>query len=227
MDLVKISESIDISDRTDFLRKTYSHLFAAILGFIALEVIFFQSGIAQAIAPTMLSVSWLIVLGAFMIVGQLASYVSMNSMSRTNQYLALGAFVLAEALIFVPLLFVAQYQFGVDIIYQAGMITVVAFSGLTALVFFTKKDFSFLGIFIKWAGICALLLIVASVLFSFQLGLVFAIAMVCLAGGAILYDTSNVIHHFPNDRYVSAALQLFASVALMLWYVLIILMERR
>ena len=45
-------------------------------------------------------------------------------------------------------------------------------------------------------------------------------AMVGLAGGAILYDTSNVLHHYPQDRYVGASLALFASVALMLWYVL-------
>ena len=44
---------------------------------------------------------------------------------------------------------------------------------------------------------------------------------------AILYDTSNVLHHFPEDRYVGAALQLFASVALMFWYVLRLFMSSR
>jgi FtsH-binding integral membrane protein len=51
--------------------------------------------------------------------------------------------------------------------------------------------------------------------------------MVALAGASILYDTSNVLHHYPEDRYVGAALQLFASVAMMLWYVLRLLMSRR
>jgi FtsH-binding integral membrane protein len=51
--------------------------------------------------------------------------------------------------------------------------------------------------------------------------------MVALAGGAILYDTSNVLHHYPEDRYVAAALELFASVALMLWYVLRLFLSRR
>ena len=41
-----------------------------------------------------------------------------------------------------------------------------------------------------------------------------------LAGVAILYDTSKILRDFPEDRYVGAALQLFASVALMFWYVL-------
>jgi FtsH-binding integral membrane protein len=51
--------------------------------------------------------------------------------------------------------------------------------------------------------------------------------MVALAGGAILFDTSNVLHRYPTDRHVAAALALFASVALMFWYVLRIFMATR
>ena len=47
------------------------------------------------------------------------------------------------------------------------------------------------------------------------------------AGVAILYDTSNVLHHFPEQRYVGAAMQLFASVALMFYYVLMLFVGRR
>jgi uncharacterized protein len=99
-------------------------------------------------------------------------------------------------------------------------VTFIAFTALTAVVFFTRKDFSFLRGILFWGAIVALTLIVAGVIFGFQLGVFFSIAMVALAGGAILYDTSNVLHHYPEDRYVAAALELFASVALMLWYVL-------
>jgi len=35
-----------------------------------------------------------------------------------------------------------------------------------------------------------------------------------------------VLHHYPEDRYVSAALSLFSSVALMFWYVLRLFMSR-
>jgi hypothetical protein len=51
--------------------------------------------------------------------------------------------------------------------------------------------------------------------------------MVGVAGAAILYDTSAVIHDYPEDRYVAASLQLFASVALMFWYVLQLFTSRR
>ena len=95
------------------------------------------------------------------------------------------------------------------------------------MVFLTRKDFSFLRGILFWGGIIALVTIVGGVLFGFQLGTFFSVAMVALAGAAILYDTSNVLHHYPEDRYVAASLELFASVALMLWYVLQLLMSRR
>jgi FtsH-binding integral membrane protein len=78
-----------------------------------------------------------------------------------------------------------------------------------------------------WAGILALVAIIGGVIFSFNLGLWFSVAMVGVAGASILYDTSNVIHHYPQDRYVAAALELFASIALMFWYVLRIFLSRR
>ena len=68
---------------------------------------------------------------------------------------------------------------------------------------------------------------VLAVLFGFALETWFSVAMIGVAGAAILYDTSNVIHHFPKDRYVAAALTLFASVALMFWYVLRLFMGSR
>ena len=92
--------------------------------------------------------------------------------------------------------------------------------GLTAVVFTTRKDFSFLGALLRWGGIVALVAHRGGVCSGFDLGTWFSVGMIALAGAAILYDTSNVLHHYPEDRYVAASLQLFASVALMFWYVL-------
>jgi FtsH-binding integral membrane protein len=50
--------------------------------------------------------------------------------------------------------------------------------------------------------------------------------MIGFAGAAILYDTSNIMRNYPEDRYVAAALELFASIALMFWYVLRLFMSR-
>ena len=214
-----------VEDRADFITKTYMHLFGAMIGFTLVEVYLFTSGLADHIAAALLGVNWLIVLGGFMIVGWFASRTAMQATSTASQYGALVAFIVAEAIIFVPLLYMAM-MIDETIINSAAIVTLLGFAALTAVAFTTRKDFSFLGGLLRWGFICALILIVAGVLFGFQLGTFFSVAMIALAGGAILYDTSNVLHHYPQDRHVAAALSLFSSVALMFWYVLQLFMSR-
>ncbi|TDI45694.1 MAG: permease [Acidobacteria bacterium] len=218
--------ALETDRRATFLTRTYSHLLGAILGFTVLEVMLFTNGLAEPIARTMLGGSWLVVLGAFMLVSWLASRAAMNATSLATQYAALAGFVVAEAIIFVPLLYIANTT-APGTIQSAALVTMMGFVGLTAVAFSTRKDFSFLGGTLRWIGVMALVLIVASVIFGFELGTWFSIGMVTFAGVAVLYDTSNVLHHFPEDRYVGAAMQLFASVALMFWYVLRIFLGSR
>jgi FtsH-binding integral membrane protein len=208
-----------VDRRARFIVRTYNHLFGAIILFAAIEFALFASGLAGVVAGALLGTNWLLVLGGFMVVSWLASHTAHTASSKIAQYGALGAFVLAEAIIFVPLLFIANH-YAPGTIQSAGLVTMLGFAGLTAIAFTTRKDFSFLGALLRWGGICVMLLIGAAVLFGFQLGTFFSVAMVGFAGAAILYDTSNVLRRFPEDRYVGAALQLFASVALMFWYVL-------
>jgi len=122
------------------------------------------------------------------------------------------------------MLFIANHV-APGVIQSAGMVTMLGFAGLTGVAMWTKKDFSFLRGVLAFGSILALVAIVAAVIFGFQLGTFFSVAMVGFAGAAILYDTSNVLRRFPEDRYVAAALQLFSSVALMFWYVLRIMMS--
>jgi hypothetical protein len=161
-----------------------------------------------------------------MLVSWLATHVAHSASSRPAQYAALGGFVFAQAIVFVPLLWIAN-TYAPGAIQSAALVTMLGFGGLTAVAFTTRKDFSFLGGILRWAFILALVLIGASLVFGFNLGTLFSVVMVGLAGAAILYDTSNVIHHYPEDRYVGAALQLFASVAMMFWYVLRIFLASR
>ncbi|MGD8331879.1 MAG: Bax inhibitor-1 family protein [Acidobacteriota bacterium] len=218
--------AINVDARATFISRTYMHLLGAIIAFVLIEYALFASGFAQRLAIAMLSTSWLLVLGGFMVVGWLGSRMATAGGSQATQYAGLGVFVLGEAIIFVPLLYIAQAYFP-GAIESAAMITLLGFAGLTLVAFTTRKDFSFLGGILRWSFVCALVLIVAAVIFGFQLGTFFSVAMVALAGAAILYDTSNVLHHFPQDQYVGASLQLFSSVALMFWYVLQLFMSRR
>lgn len=213
--------------RAAFLMRTYTHLLGAILAFAGILFFLFQSGLALPMAEAMLSTNWLLVLGAFMIVGWLASSAAARATTRAGQYAALGAYVVAEAIIFVPLLVMAVMMTGDSgLIAKAAWVTLFGFTGLTAVAYVSRKDFSFLGALLKWAFVVALVAIVAAVLFGFELGTWFSVAMIGLAGAAILKDTSDVLYHYPEDRHVSAALSLFASVALMFWYVLRLFMSR-
>lgn len=212
--------------RDKFLVRTYNHLFAAILLFAGIEIALFKTGLALPIAQAMSSLPWLLILGGFVVVSWGASHFAHRAESKAAQYGALGAFVVAEALIFVPLLYIAN-AVAPGAIQSAGLVTILGFAALTGIVFWTKKDFSFLRGVLMWGGIAALLLIVAGAIFGFALGTFFSVAMVGLAGAAILYDTSRILRDFPEDRHVAAALELFSSVAMMFWYVLRIFIGSR
>ena len=217
--------ALGVEPRSTFISRTYGHVAMAILGFGAIETYLFNSGLAYEIAPRMLGVNWLLILGAFMLVGWLASHVAHRVESKPMQYLALAGFVVAQAIIFLPLLYIAMLT-EPSIIESAAGVTLLGTAGLTAVAFITRKDFSFLRGMLVWGGILALVAIVSSVLFGFALGTWFSVAMIGFAGAAVLYDTSNVLHHYPEDRYVAAALELFASIALMFWYVLQLFLSR-
>lgn len=215
-----------VQARARFIMRTYGHLMGAIAAFTLTEVFLFSSGLAQGIAETMLRGSWMLVLGAFMIVGVLANRFAQASHPRGVQYAALGGYVVVEAIVFVPLLFMAN-SYAPGAIQSAAMVTMAGFAGLTFVAFSTRKDFSFLNGLLRWGGILALVAIGASLLFGFHLGTWFSVAMVGFAGAAILRDTSEVLHHYDEQGYVAASLQLFSSVALMFWYVLQLFIRAR
>ena len=157
--------------------------------------------------------------------GFLAQMWAHSQTSKGMQYLGLGLYVVLEAIIFFPLMMIATYALGdKNLIPTAGILTLSIFAGLTVSVFVTGKDHSALGPILSVGSMIALGVIVCAMLFGFSLGLFFSFAMVALAAGYILYDTSNVLHHYRTDQHVGAALQLFADVALLFYYILRILM---
>lgn len=217
-------------ERAAFIRKTYLHLAGAIALFLFLETYIMMSGAGLMLTKTLLGTqySWAIVLIAFMVVSWLANWWANSSTSRPLQYLGLILYTVAEAIIFAPLLFFATYYSGdgIEMIAKAGVVSLGLFLGLTAVVFLTRKDFSFLGPILMIGGFVALGFIFSGIFFGFNLGNLFSFAMVAFAGGAILYDTSNILHRYKTNQHVAASLALFASVALLFWYILRIFMSR-
>ena len=215
---------LSAEDRSQFIWKCYAHVVGGILAFAAVEAYLFSSGIAAAITAPLIN-NWLIVLGAFMLVSWGASHLAHRLESKPAQYAGYAALIVAQAIIFAPMLYIAAMtQPGV--IDSAAGVTIIGSIGLIATAMITRKDFSFMRGLLVWGGMLALGGIVASLIFGFALGTWFSVAMIGFAGAAVLYDTSNIMHHYPEDRYVGASMALFASIALMFWYVLRLFMSR-
>lgn len=213
-------------EQSSFLFRVYAHLVVAIFLFVGLEVWFFHSGIAATVLGIFSSVSWLVVLGGFMLLSWLATLIAVPSVARPLQYAGLFLYVLLEALIFIPLLAAADSA-APGVIASAAQVTIGGFLLLTAVVVTTGKDFSFLRSFLIWGGLFSLAVIVCAVLFKFNLGTWFSVAMIVLASGSVLYTTSGIMRGYPANAEVAASLQLFAGIAMMFWYVLRLFMGSR
>jgi len=225
-DLFAIEAAAD--ERAAFIRRTYAHLFIAVASFACLTGYFLTSGILDGV---MLQVvqrgQWLLVLGAFLVVSWIAGWMARSGASPAMQYGGLILYTIAEAVIFVPILMMAQAMTpGGELIMQDGALTLLIFGGLTAVVMLTGADFSFLRTGLWVAGLAAFGLILVGSFTGFSLGLWFVGGMIILMSGYILYDTSNVLHHYRTDQHVAAALALFASLATLFWYVLMLFMNR-
>ncbi|HEX5446735.1 MAG TPA: Bax inhibitor-1 family protein [Pirellulales bacterium] len=219
--LYTLAANAAVDERADFIRKTYLNLGGAVLAFAGLEAALLQTGLAESFVGALSQTrwGWAIVLGAFMLVSWVAENWARSSVSTVTQYMGLSLYVVAEAVLFLPLLYIAN-RIDERVIPTAALATGTIFIGLTAIVFMTRKDFSFLRTALGLGGLVAMALILASIFFGFSLGMIFSVAMVAFAGGYILYDTSNVLHHYRIGQHVAAALALFASVALLFWYIL-------
>ena len=222
-----LAASAPASARGAFLRRTYLHLALTLLAFAAVEGVLLRWTGATALAATMTEGwNWLLVILAFSAVGVVADRWARTGGSLGRQYLGLALFVVAEAILFLPLMLWATRD-GSEAVTQAAVLTGALVLGLSAVPFATGADFTPLRGALVVGGAISLGLIVASILFGFGLGLWFSVAMVAFAGGAILYHTSAILRAYRTDQHVAAALALFADVALLFYYVLRIVGVRR
>lgn len=163
-----------------------------------------------------------------MLVSWLATTAAHDVRDTGKQYAGLFALVAAEALIFAPFL---HYLFEVrseeSTVWAAAAVTGAGFAGLSAVAYTTRKDLSFLRPLIMWGFVVGLVLILAAFLFGLDLGVWFSVAMIGLAGASILYQTQTVLKSYPPEAYVGGAVQLFASVMLLFWYVLRLISQMR
>lgn len=243
--------TLGVSDRVDFLRKTYAHLGVALIAFAAVTggLMKFAPKVSWGFSKWALQgYAWLAVIALFMVVGYVAERLAHSQTSRGAQYAGLGLAVTAQAFLLQPMLWILMLRFGdnetraaifgaggtitpalsgqaASILTQAVVITLAIFVGLTLVVFLTKKDFSFLRGVLSICTFAVLGVILASLLFGFSLGAIFSGFVILLMAGYILFQTSLVMSHFPPSGYVAASLMLFSTIATLFWYVLRLLME--
>jgi FtsH-binding integral membrane protein len=219
-----------VDERADFIRKTYAHLLGAVFAFAALEAV-----LLNTVAPQFVNwlastgqYAWLFILGGMIFVSYIADRWARSNTSQSLQYAGLSLYVVAEAVLFMPLLYMASQMeivSGQSIIATAGIITLILFGGLTAVVWMTGANFDWMRNLLFVAGIAAFGAILCSILFGFSLGIWFSAAMILFACGWILYDTSAVMHNYRVGQHVAASLGLFASVMLLFWYVVRFVMQ--
>ncbi len=216
------------SERASFIKKTYVHLAGAIGGLAIVETLLLKAGIASSFVGMLAGSkwSWLVVLGAFMLVSTVANNWAHSGVSREKQYMGLALGVLAYAILFMPLIYMALARDpSGSLLQHAALVTGALVAGLTFTAFSTKINFSFMGRFLMVGGFVAMGLILASILFGFNLGLWFTGAMILFAGASVLYSTSNILHEYHSEQYVAASLSLFSSVGLLFWYILQFMMS--
>lgn len=223
------------ADRAAFFRRTYGLVAIGFAAFAALLAIFFvgfdqSSGIAFALFTALGSlVSWLgswsilLVMLAFWGATTVAQSLAFNRASRSSQYAGLGLYVVLEALIFVPLIgyvILSTKGNASSVLVPAGIVTGGMIAGLTALVFMTNLDFSFLKVAIILGSFAAIAIVIVAAIAGLSLGAWFSIAMIVLMATVILYQTNEIKNTLETDQHVAAAFILFSSFVTLLFYVI-------
>ena len=216
------------TDRASFVAKVYQHVALALAAFVVFEVILFVTGIAEAMRDFFLGsgFAWLALLGGFAILQNFAAKAALNLQDPGTQYMGLFGSAFGQALIFAPFLSLVFATDGAGPVGQAAVVTGIAFAMLSAIGLFTRKDLSFLRPLVMWGFGLALIAIVGAVIFGFQLGVWFSLAMIGVSGAAILYQTQNIVRRYPIGAHVAAAVGLFSSLMTMFWYVLRLFISR-
>jgi FtsH-binding integral membrane protein len=225
------------ADRAAFYRRTYAHVAGAFAAFAALLFFFFASGVATAVMSGLGSLiqatrgfGWLIVLLAFWGGTFAAQVLASNRASRASQYAGLGLYVVLEALIFIPLIWMTAVKTDGhpgEILIPACAVTGALVVGLSVAVFATGLDFSFLRVAIIIGSLCALGAIIVFSIMGINPGTWFALAMIILMASVILYQTWVIKDSCETDQHVFAAFILFSAFVTLLWYVISFFLGRR
>jgi modulator of FtsH protease len=192
-----------VEERMSFVRKVYALFFAATL-FAIVGV-----GVGLSYRPLLLFAFQHPYVMFFAMLGGVMGAQAVRHVPGVN-LVALFGFTALTGVVISPLIAVYTRLNPASIL-QAGVLTVGIFGGLTAYVFISKKDFSFMrgmvvtGLIVVFLASMLNFFIVGSSAFAFAI----SCAALLLFSGFVLYDTSNIIRRYPVNEYVSGALALY------------------
>ena len=193
---------VSVEERMSFVRKVYALFFAATL--------FAVGGVGLGITVKPL-LRFAFEHPFIMLIVMLGGVVGAQAVRHVRglNLLALFAFTTLTGVVISPLIAIYT-QLNPASILQAGVLTVGIFGGLTAYVFVSKKDFSFMrGMLMTGLIVVILAGVVNIFLGASALGFAVAAAALLLFSGFVLYDTSNIIRRYPTNEYVAGALSLY------------------
>lgn len=204
------------AERLAFIRKVYGHFLGSLAITAAVTTAVMTSAPVLNLAGRFWVVWMLLYLGLSMCSGWIARQ------GTGFGYALLGLLSVATGLFFGPtILFYAKVG-GVGIVANALILTGSIFTGLTAYVFITRKDFSWMG-----AGLTAglfLLIGVGIVSIFVPMGnttnFLITLAGAVLFCGFILYDTSNILHNYRTDQYVVATVAIYLDFVILFMKIL-------
>jgi modulator of FtsH protease len=192
-----------LAERMGFIRKVYALFFAGIL--FAVGGVWLGLTNPEAVMVPIINHPYITL---FVMLGAVVATQAVRHVRGVN-LLALFAFTTLTGAIISPLIALLA-RINPASITQAGLMTVGIFGGLTAYVFISKRDFSFMRGMLMTGLIVVVLAAVLNIFFAssaFSFG-ISAVALL-LFSGFVLYDTSNIIRRYPTNEYIAGALSLY------------------
>jgi len=220
-----LNSPIATQEQMPFIRKTYAW-FAYTLGIGAITATISFNVCLPFLAQIFAGYAWLGIMAAYMVIGFLFARFVVSE-NRTTAFAGMTAFAALEGALFGPLIGAAfLVTGGLHIVGYALLVTGAVFGSLTALVFFSKANLTWMGTglwVISWAFL-AVIVLGCIVGFGSVGSLVitgFGILLMC---GWTLYDTSKILHKYGEGDEMLAATMLHIDFATLLWYILLWMM---
>ena len=215
--------------RSAFLTKVYGLLLAGVLAFAAT---LWAAGNVAPVRDMMTGLwssvlgnrfGWLVYLGITM-----GGFWIVHAVARTSpiNIIAYFGWAFLLGLLTAPIVLWAASNEPATL-NTAAAVTAGVFTGLTAIVLITGKDFSFLRGFLMLLFWGLLVMAIAGWIWGFGSPVLWSSLGAVLFAGYILYDTSEIVHRYPADMAVAAAVTLFTDVVYLFKQILMLLLSLR